>query len=195
MIVWLRYFLGWLCSAFCTRQDPSSKPCPASAVARSACQTTTTPTHRIAEAVLGCVAMAVVPLERAAYSGDAKNCCRLASGWIPESGTATALRWRKMALASRLRVCADSHHPLRWVSQWQSGNQSRFAISSTSRRHDVGGCSSSPGAPSVLSTQPLRTREYSRLLRQLTVVPVRLNFAVRKSQSVAWIRITPLVQR
>ncbi len=89
----------------------------------------------------------------------------------------------------------DSHHPLRRVSQWQSGNQSRFAISSTSRRYDVGGCSSSPGAPSVLSTQPLPTKEYLRLLRQLTIVPVRLNFAVRKNQLVACIRITPLVQR
>ncbi len=112
--------------------------------------------------------------------------------WLQHGPAAMAQKWR---LNRDYEYVQDSHHPLRRVSQWQSGNQSPFAISSTSRRYDVGGCSSSPGAPSVLSTQPLPTKEYLRLLRQLTIVPARLNFAVRKNQLVACIRITPLVQR
>jgi hypothetical protein len=46
-------------------------------------QTTSPPTHRIAEAVLSSVAKAVVPMERASYSGDAENRRRLASCRIP----------------------------------------------------------------------------------------------------------------
>jgi hypothetical protein len=74
MTVFLRHLLGWIVSAFSSREDLSRKPRSPSATVCFARRPTSPSTHRVALAVLGRVEKAVVRLDEASRLGHSGTC-------------------------------------------------------------------------------------------------------------------------
>jgi hypothetical protein len=82
MIVSLRHLLGWILSAFRSRDLALENLGSPSAIAGSARETTSPSIDCPAQAVLGRIENVLVRLEETSRPGHPDNRCELASGWV-----------------------------------------------------------------------------------------------------------------
>jgi hypothetical protein len=84
MTVSLRHLLGWIVSAFSSREDLILENLALrQQLVNSARHPTSPSTHRVAQAVLGRVEKVLVRVDKASRLGHSQNRRELASGWLP----------------------------------------------------------------------------------------------------------------
>jgi hypothetical protein len=85
MTVSLRHLLGWIVSAFSSREDLilENLALRQQLLTLLARHPTSPSTHRVAQAVLGRVEKVLVRVDKASRLGHSQNRRELASGWLP----------------------------------------------------------------------------------------------------------------